>query len=96
MATDEDKLITQCTYCHGQPIAPFVQRNEIRVQLNEQGGIWPNQHLDVGDTLEVAFRKNGGNWGLIPRQYKIKYAAEGTDVLVAYMTLTLGKANFGE
>ena len=95
MATDSDKEITICQQCHGLPITPYVERPTVRVQVNGPGGIWPSAVLKKDDVVEMAFRKNGGAWQTLPRQYEVKDNATVPNTLVMYATFRLCEENHG-
>jgi hypothetical protein len=89
MSTDKDIVVTVCECCNGLPITPYVKRPAIRIQLNGPGGVWESQTLDVNDTLEIAFRKNGGTWVKLPRDYEIKNGPKPNHQLIGYVVFKL-------
>ena len=95
MATDGDVTVTKCRQCNGQPIAPYVERKAVRVQVNGPGGVFETATLAAGDTVEIAFRKNGGAWGILPRQYEIKNGATAPNMLIMYATFLISEENRG-
>jgi hypothetical protein len=95
MATDGDVSVNKCDSCGGNLAKAVLRRPLVNMQLNGQGGVWPAQTLVQGDVLEVAFRKNGGAWGVLPRQYEVKNNPAPGNTLVAYVTLKLEDTNFG-
>lgn len=95
MATDSDLQVTKCSQCQANLAQPQLRRPTVNVQLNGQGGVWPAQTLQQGDTLEIAFRKNGGTWAKLPRDYQISVGPQNGNTLVGYVSLKLEETNFG-
>ena len=94
MATDSDLTVTKCHQCGGA-VPGKLERPVVRVQVNGVGGVFPTATLKAGDTVEIAFRKNGGTWAALPRQYEIKNSATPPNTLVLYATFKLDEVNFG-
>lgn len=94
MATDGDLTVTKCNQCGGA-IAAKVERPVVRVQANGTGGAKPTEVFKSGDVVELAYRKNGGAWQALPRQYEVKNSATPPNVLTMYVTLKFADENRG-